>query len=104
MGKYFLIKERKYCKIDGSFRGQDRKLLGSYDDYDVALKNASQEPEEEGYKNPQDETVVYVVEIVAKCYSSAKCKSVDAPSVGVCTSCGWPSHNGECGSESIPKQ
>jgi len=72
MEKYFLIKERNYCKIDGDFRGQDRKLLGSYNDYNEAVKNASQFPEEEGYKNPQDETVIYVVEVVAKCFSNCK--------------------------------
>ena len=45
--------------------------VGSYNDYDDAIKDASQLPEE-GYKNPQDETIIYVVEVVAKCYGDLK--------------------------------
>jgi len=111
MSKYFLIKERNYCKIDGGFRGQDRKLLGSYDDYNEAIKNASQFPGEEGYKKPQDETLIYVVKVVAKCFANLNsfenCKEEQniqkIQVTKVCEECGWPEHEGRCGIEALQK-
>ena len=66
MGQFFLVKEHNYAKIDGSFRGQDRKLiLGSYDTLNDAINDANKEPQEK-------DDVIYVVEVVGKVYGDLK--------------------------------
>ena len=68
MIQYFLLKERNYAKIDGSFRGQDRSLIpGNYNNYDDAFNEAQKLPQEK-------DDIVYVVEVTTKIYGDMKIK------------------------------
>jgi hypothetical protein len=96
MNSFFLIKEHNYEKIDGSFRGQDRVLLPtSYASYDDAVKDAQVIPQ-------QFDDVVYVVQIVAKCFGGSSIK-IDSLKTKSCSECGWPEHEGKCGTEALSK-
>jgi hypothetical protein len=94
MNQFFLIKEHNYENIDGVFRGQDRTLLSkSYTNYEDAIKDAQIIPQ-------QFNDIVYVVQIVAKCFGGRSIKS-DSLETKACSECGWPEHEGKCGTESL---
>jgi len=92
MGRYFLFYEH--------IKGQDQRFLpGSYDNYDAALDAAVEFP-----KEPQD--IIYVVGTVAKVFGCAKIEKeacADISPTKCCDECGWPEHQGRCGTESITK-
>jgi hypothetical protein len=69
MGKFFLIKEHNYEKIGGRFYGQDQTLLPKgYSSYNEALADAQKQ-------ELQLQDVIYVVEVAAKRFGSAKQKN-----------------------------
>jgi len=98
MGKYFLIKEHNYEKTNfGCFLGTDAVLLpGYYNDYNIALEEAKNEPIE------QDD-IIHIVEVVAKRHGFAPIVSETGEVDKVCPECGWPEHEGKCGPESCQK-
>ena len=70
------------------------------------IKIANKVPKAEGYESPQNETIVYVVEVVAKCFVDLKivkedCISTPTKTCDNCEECDWPEHEGKCDPKSL---